>query len=60
VRRILEQTDERLHQHFRQAEPQIKRIIEEGFGRISEVLTEDQKARFDDFRERLERGRPRE
>jgi nucleoid DNA-binding protein len=59
VKQILEQTDERLTQHFQQTEPQVKSIIDDGFGRIRETLAEDQQVRFDEFRQRLERHRPK-
>jgi hypothetical protein len=57
VKQILEQTDERLHQHFRQVELQLKTIIDDGFGEIRKELTDDQKMNLDRFRERMERRR---
>jgi Spy/CpxP family protein refolding chaperone len=57
VRVLLEQTDEKLQQHFMQAEPEMKKIIDDGLAKIGKELTDEQKVKLDRFKEQLERHR---
>jgi hypothetical protein len=57
VKQILEQTDGKLRQHFQQVEPEVKKIIDDGFAEINKELTDGQKTRLNLFRQRMERRR---
>jgi Spy/CpxP family protein refolding chaperone len=57
VKQILDQTDEKLHQHFQIAEPQVQKIIDDNFNEISKELNDDQKKKLDLMRQRFERRR---
>jgi hypothetical protein len=57
VKEILERTDEKLHQHFQQVEPEVKKIIDDGFGEMRKELTDDQKTKLDRLKEHMERRR---
>jgi Spy/CpxP family protein refolding chaperone len=54
---IMDQVGEQLEEHFRKTHSEIGDIIEPGFSRMKEVLNPDQKERFDELIERLERHR---
>jgi hypothetical protein len=55
VKQILDQTDEKLHQHFQQVEPQVKKIVDDSFAEIGKELTDEQRKKLDLIRQRFER-----
>jgi Spy/CpxP family protein refolding chaperone len=57
VRQILDQTNEKLHQHFQQEQPQLKKIIDDGFSEIAKELNDTQREKFDYMRQKIERER---
>jgi Spy/CpxP family protein refolding chaperone len=57
VKQILDQTNEKLHQHFREEQPQLKKIVDDGFSEIAKELSDTQREKFDHMRQRLERER---
>jgi len=53
VRKILEEMSRRLHEHFLKVRPEADKIIDESFGEVRKVLTEEQKKKFDTVREKF-------
>jgi hypothetical protein len=55
VKKILERMSERLREHFVRQRPQMEKIVDESFSEIKKELTEDQKKKLDEVRERFRR-----
>jgi len=59
VGEILKQTSERLDAHLREMQPEIRKIFDDGFSEMEKELTDAQKKKLHELRERMERhGRP--
>jgi len=60
IGKILRNSHQRLAQISQRCQPEIRRIIEHDFGMIREILTDDQKQKFDRFQKRFQqRGKHR-
>jgi len=57
IKSILQESHSRIHEIKTQTDPHIRAIIDDSFRRIREKLNDDQKKKFDDFRERLKKHR---
>ncbi len=57
VRKIVEDTGEKLRDHFLQRRPEVEAIIDDGFRRIKNELNDEQKPKLDQLREKMERRR---
>jgi hypothetical protein len=57
VEKIVAQTGEKLREHFLQAQPEIKSIIDDSFSQIKKELDGDQQKRLDALREKFEKRR---
>jgi Spy/CpxP family protein refolding chaperone len=56
---IMRQTSEKLDQRLRQMQPEIRKIFDDGFSEMEKELTDDQRNKLRDLRERMEKqGRP--
>jgi len=59
VGEILKKTSEKLEGRLRQMQPEIRKIFDDGFSEIEKELTDGQKSKLHELRERMERhGRP--
>jgi len=54
---IIDQVGKKLEDHFRKNHSEVGNIIEPGFSQMREVLSPDQKEKFDELKKRLDRHR---
>ena len=57
VTEILKRTSEKLDERLSQMQPEIRKILDDGFSEIEKELTDPQKNKLRDLRERMERHR---
>jgi hypothetical protein len=57
VKGILVQLGERLEKQFRETEPEVKKIFDESFSQVENLLDENQMKKFHALKERMERQR---
>ncbi len=57
VQHIVEQTQDRLRAHFVEQRPEVQAIVNDGFLRVKNELTDDQKKKLDELKEKFERRR---
>jgi hypothetical protein len=57
IQRIVEQTQEKIHEHFLQRRSEIEGIMNDGFLQMKKELNDDQKKKLDGLRERFEKRR---
>jgi Spy/CpxP family protein refolding chaperone len=57
VKPIVSRMNEKLDGQFRDMQPKVQQIFDEGFTEIGKQLNDDQKSRFRSLRERMERGK---
>ena len=54
---IIDQVGEKLDEHFRKSHSEIGKIVEPGFSQMKNLLTSDQKKKFDEMIEKFKRHR---
>ena len=57
IEKIVDQTEEKLHEHFLQRRPEVESIIDDGFSQMKKELNDDQKKKLDALREKFEKHR---
>jgi hypothetical protein len=57
ITKIVEQTEEKLREHFLQRRSEIASIIDDGFSHMGKELDDAQKKKLDELREKFERRR---
>ena len=57
IEKIVDQTGERLHEHFLQRRPEIESIIDDGFSQMRKELDDSQSQKLDELREKFEKRR---
>lgn len=57
IQKIVEQTEEKLREHFLQRRSEIASIIDDGFSQMKKELDDDQKKKLEELREKFERRR---
>jgi len=57
IQKIVEQTQERMREHFLQRRTEIEGIMNDSFAQMKKELNDDQKKKLDELRERLEKRR---
>jgi hypothetical protein len=57
IQKIVEQTEEKMREHFLQRRSEIEGIVNDGFTQMKKELNDDQKKKLDELKEKFEKRR---